>query len=246
MKSLHDFPDYQVAQAKLDRFKAELQEANAHRDELAQKINTQASRTEELGEHIRRLLDDEGLNQVQAINLDDRQTQLRKTNDEIRTLQAAIAIQSGRCSSLRAEASREICREALPGYTKAMKSVVDAAVAFAKAADSLMAFRENLTNQDVLIGHLPEIPDNCLALGRWSNPDALIHLLIDSAIKSGLIAEPKDRPRHDPFAGIPVGGVERLAAGPDGIARVTLHADGSFKVIEWLSKTSENANGVDW
>lgn len=246
MKTLNDFAGFVAAQSRLNQFKAELHEVDAHRDELAQKINYQASRPDELGEHVRRLLDSEGFTAVAEINLDDLRTQLRKAYERIRVLQAAIVIQSGRCASLLAEASREICQEALPGYAKAIKSVVDAAITFAKSADSLMAFRENLAEQDVIVGYLPEIPNYCLALGRWSNPDARIHLMIDSAIKSGLIAEPKDRPRHDPFAGIPVGGVERLAAGPDGIARGTLHADGSFKAIKWLYKPSENANAVDW
>ncbi|WP_158675448.1 hypothetical protein [Thiohalobacter thiocyanaticus] len=132
-------------------------------------------------------------------------------------------------------------------YRAAVKKAIDAAVAQSKA----FADARQLVDDFIDAGFFFHQPQLALLgrFGRWDDPDAHIHTLLQDAEREGLIAA-KDYPRpkqHGPYDNLPKGhNVTTLAAGPSGIRKVEIARGGKIVKEEIIHRPNDEAMAEGW
>lgn len=246
MKRLFDFKDYAAAADKLEALKLDRSTAERKRDSLLAAINNrQTTRPDPVAEAAQQLVD--GKRETTARpSLDSLRDQYAQACHTVRIHHAAVALQEGRVDSIRSARSAEVCKSAAGEYSGLVKAAVAAAVALSRAYQAAQDFRSNLSDDGVIVD-LPQLPAHLNALGRWSDPHSNVHQTITEARTAGYVSgEYNDRPQAaGPYDTLPKGGIEALAAGPDGVRRVQVERGGNLKTTKWLYQSEPNSSNSD-
>jgi len=232
-KRLIDFPDYAAALNKLNELRGQLNEAERDKDACLAGINNTAT------QGSRNRLEEQAEQLLESGNIPPRQDRIQSARQafddathKVAILQSAVNLQARRVESLRTRHSKTICQQEEKIYRDTVRRAINASVEQSRAWKEIQDLRDSLAADGVMISYLPQAPPFLHKMGRWDDPNANVHLMLNDAINGYFVTDEfNDRPKVSPER-LPPG--RHRSAGPDGIRVFDVAVDGTKKLIEHL------------
>lgn len=244
MKSISDYPEYQAALDKLAGLQHQLAAVNQTITDLTAQIGHNQKPGDSITAKAEALLDGED----GPVSVTRLRRELDESIERRKVLEASIRLQQNRVEQIKTTSSEAANTDLEKPYRAAVRKALDAAVkqsqSFAEVRDMIEGIQEAgfyfHQQQLAMLGRY----------GRWDDPDAHIHALLQDAEREGFI-KPSDYPDRPKRAGeydnMPKGAtVTALAAGPNGLREVKIAQGGKVvneKVIHQPEDQKAAADG---
>lgn len=243
MKNISDYPDYQASLDKLAELQHQLSDVTRQIDDLTVRIGHNQKPVDSITAKAEALLDGED----GPVSV----TRLRRELDEAierrKVLEASVRLQQNRVEQIKTRCSAEANADLEKPYRAAVRKALDAAV---KQSQSFAEVRDMIEGIQAAGFYFHQQQLAMLGrFGRWDDPDAHIHTLLQDAEREGFITakDYPDRPkRPGAYDAMPRGAtVTALSAGPDGIAKVQVGRGGKVVSREYSFRPEDEKAAAD-